>query len=296
MFHFSTRWYFFGGVLDRRYADRAKQIVNKAFVNEDATAAIVEALRAELEALRLTAGTTAGMSVEEADALRAEMEENERLLSEANLSWEEKLRATERELVARAEAAEHEAEQRQRENEALRREMDALQEAKDFDERTRGEALKAQAAEQIAELTAMEDKLQREKLRAEQLEASLATEKDGAAEELTRQRTEIEQMRRTQAELQALLQAKEQAVEAEREARLATEASNAAKAQKLTLEENKRREEFSAMNAEREKLVASLEAAKQRSEVEIAALKVAKDAVAAESRAQVRQSTGVPRL
>lgn len=93
-----------------RYADRAKQIVNKAFVNEDATAIIIRQLREELEALKKAGGGAiggsggdSGLSSEEMERLKEEMAENERLLQQANMSWEEKLKQTEVELRERAE-------------------------------------------------------------------------------------------------------------------------------------------------------------------------------------------------
>ena len=121
-----------------RFADRAKQIVNKTFVSEGATAKIIRELRAELEALRSAASAAAapheggggdgvgdggdgggdgrrgddagGAAVaanhEELARLRSEIEESERLLRAADMSWEDKLRHAEIELSARAELAE----------------------------------------------------------------------------------------------------------------------------------------------------------------------------------------------
>jgi hypothetical protein len=134
------------------------------------------------------------------------MEENERLLAEANLTWEDKLRATESELLDRAEAAEREARVRQRENEALRREMDELREAKAREEQFRISGLKAHEAVRVAEIASMEQKLAEEKGRARKFQATLSTESDDVEEELTRQREEIARMRTEQAELIAMLQ------------------------------------------------------------------------------------------
>eukprot|EP00041_Stephanoeca_diplocostata_P031724 m.994762 g.994762 ORF g.994762 m.994762 type:complete len:1439 (-) comp24013_c0_seq2:707-5023(-) len=211
-----------------RYADRAKQIVNKAFINEDATAAIVQGLRNELEALRMqVASQNQGLSPEEISALQSEVEENERLLKEANLTWEEKLRNTERELRARAEKAETEVAVHVAEKEVLLQQMQALQSEKDrmaASAAAREAAVQAQiaAAAQAAEaetarLAALkDDELQREKTRAQSLEASLA-QMTATEHALQRKHAEMEAMRARQAQLEADLAAKEAQFRAARE-------------------------------------------------------------------------------
>jgi kinesin family protein 1 len=61
--------------------------VNKAFVNEDATARIIRELKEEIEKMKSSGGGggggTAGMSAEEKEKFEAELAENQRLLSEA---------------------------------------------------------------------------------------------------------------------------------------------------------------------------------------------------------------------
>eukprot|EP00037_Helgoeca_nana_P003139 m.38301 g.38301 ORF g.38301 m.38301 type:complete len:693 (+) comp13369_c0_seq2:75-2153(+) len=275
-----------------RYAARTKQIVNKAFVNEDATAAIIQGLRAELEALRLAAGASNGLSTADTSELRAEMEENERLLAEANLTWEDKLRATESELLDRAEAAEREARVRQRENEALRREMDELREAKAREEQFRISGLKAHEAVRVAEIASMEQKLAEEKGRARKFQATLSTESDDVEEELTRQREEIARMRTEQAELIAMLQVKERALEREREARLAAESSIATKAQLLStlaLAEVRRREEVRSTQAEWDLLASTIEGAKMQSIAETAKLQIAHVGIATQPDSPVKE-------
>eukprot|EP00912_Choanoflagellata_sp_UC4_P002444 UC4_evm1s1546 len=87
-----------------RYADRAKQIVNHAVVNEDPNAKLIRELKEELERLRSGIGSGRnGVSVgsdKELKEMRRRLEENERLIEELNMTWEEKLKATEEKLRA----------------------------------------------------------------------------------------------------------------------------------------------------------------------------------------------------
>ena len=97
-----------------RYADRAKQIVCKAVINEDANAKLIRELKEEiirLKALLQSEGIEIGgddtlMEVEAArkktgsvsqvgeDAIE-QLQENEKLMSELNETWEEKLKKSE---------------------------------------------------------------------------------------------------------------------------------------------------------------------------------------------------------
>ena len=74
-----------------RYADRAKRIVNHAVVNEDPNARIIRELRAEIDALKemLLHANQPGA------ALTEKLNENEKLVKEMSLTWEEKLMQTE---------------------------------------------------------------------------------------------------------------------------------------------------------------------------------------------------------
>ena len=74
-----------------RYADRAKRIVNHAVVNEDPNARIIRELRAEIDALKemLLSANQPG------NALTEKLNENEKLVKEMSLTWEEKLQQTE---------------------------------------------------------------------------------------------------------------------------------------------------------------------------------------------------------
>ena len=77
-----------------RYADRAKQIVNNAIVNEDPNQKMIRELREELELLRSQVGPgggSAGATSEEALALREKLLETEGMLAEMTMSWEQKL-------------------------------------------------------------------------------------------------------------------------------------------------------------------------------------------------------------
>uniref|UniRef100_A0A4W4F4B8 Kinesin family member 13Bb n=1 Tax=Electrophorus electricus TaxID=8005 RepID=A0A4W4F4B8_ELEEL len=75
-----------------RYADRAKNIVNHAVVNEDRNARIVRELREEVEKLRQQLTQAESMKAPE---LKDRLEESEKLIREMTVTWEEKLRKTE---------------------------------------------------------------------------------------------------------------------------------------------------------------------------------------------------------
>uniref|UniRef100_A0A668AUQ5 Kinesin family member 13B n=1 Tax=Myripristis murdjan TaxID=586833 RepID=A0A668AUQ5_9TELE len=75
-----------------RYADRAKNIVNHAVVNEDPNARIIRELREEVEKLRDQLTQAESLKAPE---LKERLEESEKLIKEMTVSWEEKLRKTE---------------------------------------------------------------------------------------------------------------------------------------------------------------------------------------------------------
>ncbi|KAM4713436.1 kinesin-like protein KIF13B isoform 2-T2 [Anableps anableps] len=75
-----------------RYADRAKNIVNHAVVNEDPNARIIRGLREEVEKLREQLTEAESMKAPE---LKERLEESEKLIQEMTVTWEEKLRKTE---------------------------------------------------------------------------------------------------------------------------------------------------------------------------------------------------------
>ncbi|XP_041106632.1 kinesin-like protein KIF13B [Polyodon spathula] len=75
-----------------RYADRAKNIVNHAVVNEDPNARITRQLREEVEKLREQLTEAESMKAPE---LKDRLEESEKLIQEMMVTWEEKLRKTE---------------------------------------------------------------------------------------------------------------------------------------------------------------------------------------------------------
>ncbi|XP_073321043.1 kinesin-like protein KIF13B isoform X2 [Pagrus major] len=75
-----------------RYADRAKNIVNHAVVNEDPNARIIRELREEVEKLRDQLTQAESLKAPE---LKDRLEESEKLIQEMTITWEEKLRKTE---------------------------------------------------------------------------------------------------------------------------------------------------------------------------------------------------------
>lgn len=75
-----------------RYADRAKNIVNHAVVNEDPNARIIRDLREEVEKLREQLNKAESLKAPE---LNDRLQESEKLIQEMTVTWEEKLRMTE---------------------------------------------------------------------------------------------------------------------------------------------------------------------------------------------------------
>ncbi|XP_067338999.1 kinesin-like protein KIF13B isoform X2 [Channa argus] len=75
-----------------RYADRAKNIVNHAVVNEDPNARIIRELREEVEKLKEQLTKAESLKAPE---LKERLEESEKLIQEMTVTWEDKLRKTE---------------------------------------------------------------------------------------------------------------------------------------------------------------------------------------------------------
>ncbi|CAI5683074.1 unnamed protein product [Oreochromis niloticus] len=75
-----------------RYADRAKNIVNHAVVNEDPNARIIRELREEVEKLKEQLTEAESMKAPE---LKERLEESEKLIQDMTVTWEDKLRKTE---------------------------------------------------------------------------------------------------------------------------------------------------------------------------------------------------------
>jgi kinesin family protein 1 len=103
-----------------RYADRAKQIKNKAVVNEDENGRMIRELKKEIAALREAlakggapgaaggaANAMSGMSDKEKEeylALKEQMKQNEDLVARMNMSWGEKIKESEELAFKRAQA------------------------------------------------------------------------------------------------------------------------------------------------------------------------------------------------
>lgn len=93
--------YFDESVNTLKYADRAKQIKNKAVVNENPQDKMIRELKEENEKLKALLGsqTTAGdqgkemdeKAKEELKKMQEEMESNRKIMEEMNKSWEQKL-------------------------------------------------------------------------------------------------------------------------------------------------------------------------------------------------------------
>lgn len=79
-----------------RYADRAKRIVNHAVVNEDPNARIIRELRKEVEMLKeMLKQATVGTPGDRTD-ITDKLAESENLMKQISLTWEDKLKNTER--------------------------------------------------------------------------------------------------------------------------------------------------------------------------------------------------------
>ena len=77
-----------------RYADRAKRIINHAVVNEDPNARIIRELRAEVDALKMMLKNATNSASQPDTTLKEKLSENEKLMKEMSLTWEEKLYKT----------------------------------------------------------------------------------------------------------------------------------------------------------------------------------------------------------
>ena len=88
-----------------RYADRAKRILTHAVVNEDPNARIIRELRAEIDALKEML-VSAGAGQQPGAALTEKLTENEALVAEMSLTWEQKLLQTEQKQGDRRQALE----------------------------------------------------------------------------------------------------------------------------------------------------------------------------------------------
>ena len=77
-----------------RYADRAKRIMNNAVVNEDPNAKIIRQLREELETLKLE--LERAKEKINADILKDQLKQSEKLYNEMSKPWDEKLAESEK--------------------------------------------------------------------------------------------------------------------------------------------------------------------------------------------------------
>ena len=108
-----------------RYADRAKRIINHAVVNEDPNARIIRELRAEVDALKEMLKHAAVsyeknmknckmvffsyiffFVLQQPEVLKDKLRENEKLMKEFSLTWEEKLTITDQTQEDRRQALE----------------------------------------------------------------------------------------------------------------------------------------------------------------------------------------------
>lgn len=78
-----------------RYADRAKQIVNNAVVNEDPNTKLIRDLRDEVENLKREL-ERAKEQMHSEEGLSDRLKESERLYNEVSKPWDEKLAETEK--------------------------------------------------------------------------------------------------------------------------------------------------------------------------------------------------------
>ena len=86
-----------------RYADRAKRITNYAVVNEDNNAKIIRELRAEVEMLRKMLSEKKDVN---SDELLEKLSENEKIMKNMSLTWEEKVARSGQNMEGRRQALE----------------------------------------------------------------------------------------------------------------------------------------------------------------------------------------------
>ena len=89
-----------------RYADRAKAIVCKAVINEDANARLIRDLKEEIMKLKelldgSSGGGNAAASSQNSGAALERLKENQKLMDSLCMSYEEKLKKTERIMLER---------------------------------------------------------------------------------------------------------------------------------------------------------------------------------------------------
>ena len=89
-----------------RYADNAKQIKNKAVINEGASAKIIRELKEQIESLKSGEGVAADHDAEADHAMEEQLAEAQALLAESTLSLEAKLERTRVEMENRLKEAE----------------------------------------------------------------------------------------------------------------------------------------------------------------------------------------------
>ena len=77
-----------------KYADNAKQVINKVKVNENSDEDIIASLRLEIDELKRKLATT--VDTDALAALKEEIAQRERLFAEMSMSWEDKLAESDR--------------------------------------------------------------------------------------------------------------------------------------------------------------------------------------------------------
>ena len=105
-----------------KYADQAKRIMNKAIVNEGPARQQINNMQAEISELKQRL-QSANSGDEELRKLKAKLQESESLLKGLNMTWEERMVLTRRELERVAEAAKKRAEAAEKESLSLKREL-----------------------------------------------------------------------------------------------------------------------------------------------------------------------------
>eukprot|EP00039_Didymoeca_costata_P029553 m.25147 g.25147 ORF g.25147 m.25147 type:complete len:1801 (+) comp7680_c0_seq2:357-5759(+) len=108
-----------------KYAERAKKIMNKPVVNEAATSQEIGALKAEIEELKeqLLLAEKSKEQTKEIETLNEKLNQNEQLLSEMNMTWEERMAQTRKELERVAEEAKKRADAAERQTAEVKREL-----------------------------------------------------------------------------------------------------------------------------------------------------------------------------
>lgn len=239
-------------------------------VNEDDTARVIRELREELAAVKELLAQGGGVvgghkpnTIAELQVMKDKVAENERLLREMNMSWEERLQLSQSELSDLVQRAQADAEARERENEELKTKLEAVASEKERVEADRAAAEQQAAAEQLR----LQQLNEEHRMEADAAKAEAAKQAAVARQEAAAERDKRHQMERAFHEERARLQS----VHQENQRRLTVSLRKEISATKASLKQQEQeaaRERQRRLAAEKEAEQARLQAEQARVEGE----------------------------